>query len=294
MDEHDSTRARIIEAAGEVFADKGFADGTVREICQRAGANIAAVNYYFGDKQRLYIEAVKAAHAWRVNQSQIPESSPQTAAEQRLAGFVMAFMRRMLIGDQTWHSRLMLREMLRPDTACAEVVREYIRPEFEALLSIVHDLLSEPDADAVASSAARGEERQNDGREHGVRKDQEFQNKERAHLIAFSIVGQCLHYRVADPVVAKLVDPQEYSGYTPERLAQHVVEFTLRSLGRNVDAVPSMTALAKVPSGDKQRVGIGDDANQSGGELIASEMRTGAHRRSATGSASRSSSERGN
>ena len=59
MEEHDSTRTRIIEAAGEVFAEKGFADGTVREICQRAGANVAAVNYHFRDKEELLFAAVK-------------------------------------------------------------------------------------------------------------------------------------------------------------------------------------------------------------------------------------------
>ena len=54
----DTTRERIADAAGEIFAERGFDGTTVRDICQRAGANIAAVNYYFGDKQRLYLEAL--------------------------------------------------------------------------------------------------------------------------------------------------------------------------------------------------------------------------------------------
>jgi len=60
----DSTRERILEAAEEVFAEKGFNQATVREILKRAEVgNIAAINYHFGDKERLYVETVKNAHA---------------------------------------------------------------------------------------------------------------------------------------------------------------------------------------------------------------------------------------
>jgi AcrR family transcriptional regulator len=48
------TRQRLLEAAGAVFAERGFRATTVREICHRARANLAAVNYHFGDKERLY------------------------------------------------------------------------------------------------------------------------------------------------------------------------------------------------------------------------------------------------
>ena len=53
-----TTRDRLIEAAGELFAEKGFKETTVRDIIERAGANLAAVNYHFGDKERLYEEVI--------------------------------------------------------------------------------------------------------------------------------------------------------------------------------------------------------------------------------------------
>ena len=70
-------------AAGEIFAERGFDGTTVRDICQRAGANIAAVNYYFGDKQRLYVEAVVQAHRWRMEQFPLPRVVGRTRRRKR-------------------------------------------------------------------------------------------------------------------------------------------------------------------------------------------------------------------
>ena len=59
----EETRRQLLEAAGAVFAEVGFRDATVREICKRAGANVAAVNYHFGDKETLYLEVLRYTHA---------------------------------------------------------------------------------------------------------------------------------------------------------------------------------------------------------------------------------------
>ena len=55
----DATRARLIDAAGQVFADHGFQAATIRDICTRAGANVAAVNYHFRDKAGLYLAVLR-------------------------------------------------------------------------------------------------------------------------------------------------------------------------------------------------------------------------------------------
>ena len=60
------TQERLLEAAGQIFADVGYRAATVRQICQKAGANVAAVNYYFGDKEGLYLAVLRSvprAHA---------------------------------------------------------------------------------------------------------------------------------------------------------------------------------------------------------------------------------------
>ena len=62
METQDPTKVRLLEAAGEEFAAKGYDAARIRTICERAEANLAAVNYHFGDKEQLYVQAVLDAH----------------------------------------------------------------------------------------------------------------------------------------------------------------------------------------------------------------------------------------
>src|SRR3954469_13887964 len=197
----DTTRERIAEAAGEIFAERGFDGTTVRDICQRAGANVAAVNYYFGDKQRLYVEAVVRAHQWRIEKARLPKWPADTPAETKLADFIKTFIRRVRIGPEiTWHTRLMMREMAHPTEACAELVQSSIRPQFEILLQILRELLPANVSD------------------------------EKLRLTAFSIVGQCLFYHFADPVIRNLLTAEEYAELDVPMLAKHVLDFSLASI----------------------------------------------------------------
>ena len=199
--ESDTTRERIVEAAGEIFAERGFDGTTVRDICQRAEANVAAVNYYFGDKQRLYVEAVVRAHRWRMEQAKLPDWTDDTRAEKKLADFVLTFVRRIRTGpENTWHTRLIMREMMNPRDACAELVQSSIRPQFEILQSILRELLPRTFSE------------------------------DQLRLTAFSIVGQCLFYHFADPVVRNLLSADEYSSCDVEKLADHIVKFSLSSI----------------------------------------------------------------
>jgi AcrR family transcriptional regulator len=197
----DTKRERIVEAAGELFAERGFEATTVRDICQAADANVAAVNYYFGDKQRLYVEAVIRAHRWRMERVKLPEWSPNTNPEQKLADFIKTFIRRVRSGPgDTWHTRLIMREIGNPSAACAELVQSSIRPQFEILLSILGELLpGETDA-------------------------------QKLRLTAFSIVGQCLFYHFADPVIRNLLNDEEYAALEIEKLADHITQFSLQTI----------------------------------------------------------------
>jgi TetR/AcrR family transcriptional regulator, regulator of cefoperazone and chloramphenicol sensitivity len=203
----DKTRDRILEAAGELFAERGFESTTVRDICHAAGANVAAVNYYFGDKERLYVEAVVRAHKWRLDQAQLPDWDDGTPPREKLADFVATFFRRVLGGpEDTWRTRLVMREIMQPSAACAEIAQSNIRPQFEILQAILRELLPAGTSD------------------------------EQLHLTAFSIVGQCLFFHVADPITRCLVDQREYSTYDIDKLAKHVTQFTLAAIDAKVTA----------------------------------------------------------
>lgn len=198
----DPTKDRILSAAGRVFAERGFREATVREICQAAQVNLAAVNYHFGDKERLYIESVKRAHRARFDKMPMPNWSAATTAAEKLHDFIYTFLCRVLGDDeQDWQGQLMLRELAQPTAACEELVREYIRPHFALLLSIINELVP-----TTTSEIER-------------------------HQIGFSVVGQCLHYRIAQPIVRLLVPSEEYEQYRPARLAEHISRWTLAALG---------------------------------------------------------------
>ena len=196
------TRERLMTAAGEVFAEQGFRNATVREICQRAGANVASVNYHFGDKKALYAEVIRDAH--RAAMSKYPSDfglEPGATIEQRLFAFVRAFFFRIFDeGRPAWHGKLIAREIADPTDALNDIVDEGIRPHFMALRAIVTELLGgNPDP-------------------------------ERLRYCAWSVVGQCLFYFHAQPIVRRLHPPQSFGPADIEALARHVTDFSLAGI----------------------------------------------------------------
>ncbi|HYA92208.1 MAG TPA: CerR family C-terminal domain-containing protein, partial [Thermodesulfobacteriota bacterium] len=109
-------RERILEAAGEIFADCGFRGATVRRICERAKVNVAAINYYFGGKEKLYTEVLRHWHDFAIKKYPfllgVGEDAP---VEEQLRAFIRSFLFRLLDkGKPAWFGKLMTREMTEP------------------------------------------------------------------------------------------------------------------------------------------------------------------------------------
>ena len=197
----DPTYQRLLEAAEEVFAEKGFKAASIRKICAKAGvANIAAVNYYFGDKERLYIEAVKYAHRGCIQGEPFPAWPVDMPAVDKLRDFIRIMVKRMVAPQAPASTQLMMREMAQPTKACTEIVRDYIQPIAEKLRDILAELV--PNAPL----------------------------RERT-LIAFSIVGQCHFYRNHRAVAAILIGEEEFAKFDAELVTKHITAFTLNALG---------------------------------------------------------------
>lgn len=141
------TRTRVLEAACAAFAEKGFRDATVAEICRTAKANIAAVNYHFGSKENLYVEAWRHSH--RAMLAAAPPDGgvgPDAPATERLRGRIRALVQAALGAEDTAY-RIMSHEMANPTGLLRPVFRESIRPLRQLTERIVRELLGEHDGE---------------------------------------------------------------------------------------------------------------------------------------------------
>ena len=199
----DETRRQLLEAAGEVFAEFGFRNATVREICRRASANVAAINYHFGDKETLYVEVLRYAQGKALAKyPPLLDVAAGAPAEEKLRAFIKSFLLRVFDkGPTSWHGRIMSREMIEPTAALDSIVEERIRPMAGMLWQIVADILDCP------------------------------LNDDRVQLCAISVVSQCVFYHHCRPVISRLLLKQQSLDKADiDKLADHIARFSLAAM----------------------------------------------------------------
>lgn len=199
----EQTRERLLGAAREVFSELGFQGATVREICRRAEANVAAVNYHFGSKDGLLAEAL---HFESLKLLQDANAKADACPEVRLGLFIRDFMH-MLLDENSASSqcRIMARELADPTPGLDKIVREAIAP--------LHDFLGKLVREIVGDKASEAELRR----------------------CVHSITGQCLLYHHSHPVLQRLHPELRYDSEEIDAIARHITDFSLhglRGLGR--------------------------------------------------------------
>ena len=197
------TKRRLLEAAGEVFAEQGFERATIKDITDRAGAAMAAVNYHFSDKQELYYQVIKLVHqAGMEATAVITNPDPSMPPAEQLRQYLRKFLTSLLDPARpSWFATLMLHEMRQPGSASERLMDEIYLPVARGLEKLVGLLI---------------------GRRIAHRK---------ATLLAQSILGQCLFL-----VEFKMLLDRVHSDLPPtderiEELADHVTEFSLAAIG---------------------------------------------------------------
>nr|WP_321255511.1 CerR family C-terminal domain-containing protein [uncultured Pseudodesulfovibrio sp.] len=137
-----NTKAALLSAAIEVFADKGFDSATVRDICGRAKANVAAVNYHYGSKNGLYAAVLEEIFPKGEDWEKISSDSLQP--EERLHEFVrglIAEIYRMGNGMTSHRWSIFLREMAKPSKHLDFIVRRQVQARANELRQIMKDIM---------------------------------------------------------------------------------------------------------------------------------------------------------
>jgi AcrR family transcriptional regulator len=133
----------MIEAAGQLFAEKPFDAVSTREIAAAAGVNLSAISYHFDNKEGLYRAIFKTIihdlKPVRVGLAMLLENQLTAAREDRnaYADFIAAFVSRIVdsafSSETRWKMRLLKREIENP-TECFPLI-------MEGHVDVVHDLL---------------------------------------------------------------------------------------------------------------------------------------------------------
>jgi AcrR family transcriptional regulator len=187
------TKKRIIETAGNIFAELGFQNTTVREICKHAGVNIAAINYHFGDKKGLYLAVLKYGRDAAFKKHPFDEG-----LNKAFLSWYIGRVKECHEGEFLWIRKLIAHELLRPTEGLDMVAEEGIKPIFKTLSAIVRDILGKT------------------------------ATEDKINLCCASIVGQSLFFFYAQPMIMRLFPAKNYAD--TQLIADHITRFSLNAI----------------------------------------------------------------
>ncbi len=206
----ESTRQRLLDAAGMVFAEHGYDRATGKEICERAGANPAAINYHFGGKDKLYAAALHEAHRRFLTAEDLRASLPPgMPPAERVGVIIRDLLSNLLTTDPSaWQLKLMTQEMMRPTPFLDELVRAEIAPKSMFLRGAVAELLGRPDSHPSVQ------------------------------LSCMNIIALCLSQYLNREIFRRVFPDLDLSGDALELLTAHTLSFVTGGLRQVVATLP--------------------------------------------------------
>ena len=198
----DATRAKLLGTAGRIFAERGYHATTVRDICSRAGANVALVNYYFGGKQGLYMAVLHQLMARSADLDKVRDAFDEDAPpEDTLRAVIKARLRGLcpgVLADEK--SRILMHELAQPTPALTRVINDISRPLYERMLALVGGIIGRRPHD------------------------------EKTRLCVHSVMGQMIVYALARPFLVRLWPELKMTPAQLDRIADHIADFSLAYL----------------------------------------------------------------
>ena len=198
--EKKSTRQRLLESAAAIFTEKGYANTSVAEICERAGANIASVNYHFRSKDALYRSVLQftseqAEHLYPL--SLASEDRPEI----QLYRLILALLQRILSCEMAGNFyTLVAKEMVEPTYASGEIVSQTIVRHQGIMKEIIRDICG-----------------------HGIDDKLLFR-------IYFSILSQCMLISYNEKGRQHHLQNNPIQFEDAETLARHITDFSLAGM----------------------------------------------------------------
>ena len=153
------TRTKILDAAEQIFADKGINGASLREIMLAADVNIAAVNYYFGSKADL-LKAVIARRSSEINGARLKlledayaKNTGAPTIDDWLHAFITPFIDAEGSSDPGWRNFMRVLNWVATaqgqDQLCHEIVQETYGAMRQSFLDALAAALPELDVDEI-------------------------------------------------------------------------------------------------------------------------------------------------
>ncbi|MGD8562494.1 MAG: CerR family C-terminal domain-containing protein [Desulfarculaceae bacterium] len=200
---NDNARERLLDEAERLIGQKGPDAVTVREITSAAGANVAAVTYYFGGKKNLYLTVVRERWVPRARRIIKPlddlvdsgEATIEQAVEGTARAFLMGFANDQ---ERELHLQIIQRELAQPSEALGIILQEAIVPTFQRLTAMINRSLPQL-------------------------------SSEKAFLCVYSIFAQVVHFCFGRAMVSGLMN-RPFDEKVRETVVEHITRFSLEGL----------------------------------------------------------------